>query len=155
MRVEIKDTILIIADIGHRCNGKCSDNMKKLSVFDKSVLALALACLLVMGVRLVCDMRTGDDGVRVEQKADPMENAQAWREGSETDGLLEGEIMDLNTASLSDLTRLPGIGAGRAQDVIDWREKHGGFASVEELTKIKGIGTATLEKLRPYVRAGN
>lgn len=131
--------------------------MKRWSIFDRCILALALVCLLVMGVWLVAGMQPGDGGVRVrvERTADPMENAQAWREGTETDGLLEGEIMDLNTATFSDLTRLPEIGPGRAQDIVDWREQHGGFDSVDQLTRVKGIGTATLEGLRPYVRVGN
>ncbi len=127
--------------------------MKRLRVFDKSVLLLVLAGLLAMGLWLVTGLcPAGGVRVHTERRADPMENAQAWRAGTETDGLMEGEIMDLNTATYSDLTRLPGIGAGRAEDIVAWREQNGGFDSVEELTEIKGIGKATLEGLRPYVR---
>ena len=68
-------------------------------------------------------------------------------------GLLDGEVMDLNTASAADLTRLPGIGQVKAEAIVAWREEHGGFSSVEELLEVKGIGEATLEGLRPYVTA--
>ena len=68
-------------------------------------------------------------------------------------GLLDGEAMDLNTASAADLTRLPGIGQVKAEAIVAWREEHGGFSSVEELLEVKGIGEATLEGLRPYVTA--
>lgn len=127
----------------------------KWNLFDKWVLALFGICLLAMTGWFMLSTRPSDGWrVEVERSADPMENVQLWREGRETDGLLEGEIMDLNTATASDLGRLPGIGAGRAQDIVDWREKQGGFDSVEELTKIKGIGQATLEAVRPYVKVG-
>ncbi|MBO5340330.1 MAG: helix-hairpin-helix domain-containing protein [Oscillospiraceae bacterium] len=60
--------------------------------------------------------------------------------------------MDLNTASCSDLERLPGIGTVRAQDIIDWRQEHGPFSSVDDLKKVKGIGAGVLEQILPYVK---
>ena len=69
-------------------------------------------------------------------------------------GLLEGEVMDLNTATLSDLTRLPGIGEKKGQAILDWREANGGFETVEELLEVRGIGEGILAQLRPYVTVG-
>lgn len=63
--------------------------------------------------------------------------------------------VNVNTATLDELTALPGIGEKRAQAIIDTRKQKGGFKSVDELTEVKGIGPANLEKLRPYLRAGN
>lgn len=129
--------------------------MKRLSLFDKCVLALLGVCLLVMAGRFTLSVwPSGPWWVEVQRRADPMENAQLWREGHQTDGLLEGEIMDLNTASVSDLGRLPGLGAGLARDIVEWREQNGGFACVENLAQIKGIGQVTLEAIRPYVTVG-
>ena len=69
-------------------------------------------------------------------------------------GILEGEVLDLNTASEADLTRLPGIGEKRAADIAAWREENGGFSSTEELMEISGIGGGTYERVAPYVTVG-
>lgn len=58
----------------------------------------------------------------------------------------------LNTATLEDLERLPGIGPKRAAAILELRQKLGRFRQVEDLMRVKGVGRATLKKLRPIVR---
>ncbi len=55
--------------------------------------------------------------------------------------------IDLNRASAVQLTRLPGIGPKIARRIVDDRNTRGPFKSVEDLTRIKGIGKKTLERL--------
>ena len=62
-----------------------------------------------------------------------------------------GDLVDLNKATPQELAKLPGIGKKKAEAIIEYREKSGGFATVDEVKKVKGIGKATLEKLRPLV----
>lgn len=59
----------------------------------------------------------------------------------------------LNTAGIDDLRRLPGVGEKRATAIVALRTRLGGrFRAVEDLLKVKGIGRATLRRLRPLVR---
>ena len=63
------------------------------------------------------------------------------------------ELLNINTASVEELQTLPNIGVQMAQRIVNYREQHGKFASMEALQNVKGIGAKTLEKLRPFVDA--
>lgn len=58
----------------------------------------------------------------------------------------------LNLATTDDLHRLPGVGEKRALAIVALREKLGHFRRVEDLLRVRGIGRATLRRLRPLLR---
>ena len=60
--------------------------------------------------------------------------------------------VDLNTATPEQLDELDGIGPGMAGAILEYREEHGGFGSVEELGQVPGIGEKRLAALREKVR---
>lgn len=62
----------------------------------------------------------------------------------ETEG---ANLLDINTATVEQLTELPGIGAILAQRVVTYRQENGPFQSVQELTNVYGIGTQKLLKI--------
>jgi competence protein ComEA len=62
--------------------------------------------------------------------------------------------IDINTAEAWLLTALPGIGATHASDIIAYREANGPFRSITDLLKVKGIGQATLDKIKDYITVG-
>ncbi|TDP96308.1 ComEA family DNA-binding protein [Labedaea rhizosphaerae] len=62
--------------------------------------------------------------------------------------------VDINTASAEKLDTLPGIGEVTAQRIVQWRQQHGRFASVDQLQQVPGIGDAKLASLRDLVVAG-
>ncbi|MEO7267660.1 MAG: ComEA family DNA-binding protein [Knoellia sp.] len=62
-----------------------------------------------------------------------------------------GGTVSLNSADLSALDTLPGVGPVLAQRILDWRTEHGRFTNVEELGEVSGIGEKLLAQLTPKV----
>lgn len=64
------------------------------------------------------------------------------------------EVVDLNRAGASELESLPGVGPALAARILEARSRLGRFTSVDQLQEVRGIGPATVERLRSRVRAG-
>ena len=71
--------------------------------------------------------------------------AAAGSSGGSTPG---GGVVNINTAGAAELEALPGIGPALAARIVEYRDGHGPFASVDDLTDVPGIGPAKLEALR-------
>lgn len=65
--------------------------------------------------------------------------------------LAPGERLDPNTASEEELDRLPGIGPAAARAIVESRSAEGPFGDVGALTRVRGIGPATIERLAPHL----
>ena len=63
----------------------------------------------------------------------------------------QSNLININTATLSELDSLPGIGPAYAQRIIDYRTSKGGFSSINDLLNVKGIGNKTLEKFKDKI----
>jgi competence protein ComEA len=66
-------------------------------------------------------------------------------------GSVAGALVNINTASATELEALPGIGEVIAQRIVDFRTAEGPFASVDQLLDVSGIGDAILESIRELV----
>lgn len=64
---------------------------------------------------------------------------------------LVNNLVNINTAGIKELSTLTGIGEAKAQKIIDYREANGGFKSIDEIMKVKGIGKATYEKFKANI----
>lgn len=62
--------------------------------------------------------------------------------------------ININTATAEELTALPGIGQSLAQRITDYRRKHNGFSSIEELLNVSGIGEKRFDAIRDYITIG-
>ena len=61
------------------------------------------------------------------------------------------DIININSASREELKTLPGVGDVTADRIIEYREKHGGFKSKEEIKQVERIGEATYNKLKDKI----
>ena len=59
--------------------------------------------------------------------------------------------VDVNTADVEELTRIPGIGPKTAEAIVAYRKDVGQFKKVEDLIEVKGIGPKKLETIRPFL----
>lgn len=63
----------------------------------------------------------------------------------------EDGIININTASLEELQKINGVGEVKAKSIINYREKNGGFKSIDEMKNIEGIGDKTFEKMKDQI----
>ena len=76
-------------------------------------------------------------------------SAEGGLSGSDAEG--QG-LVNINTANAAQLTQLPGVGPAIAQKIIDYRTANGPFTSVDDLTKVPGIGAAKLAQIKSHAR---
>ena len=76
-----------------------------------------------------------------------VENTDAGQTGTETDGRI-----NINLASAEELMTLPGIGKAKADSMIAYREKSGGFSSIEEIMQVEGIKEGVYNRIKDNIK---
>lgn len=64
---------------------------------------------------------------------------------------VSSSLININIASIEELTTLPGIGESKAQNIINYREENGYFKTIDEIKNVNGIGEATFDQLKKYI----
>ncbi|MHB1008243.1 MAG: helix-hairpin-helix domain-containing protein [Propionibacteriaceae bacterium] len=111
---------------------------------DADPAELNLAGILGDGSQVVVGTKAAPRG-EVRQGSGTSGSAQSGTSGAEV-------IVDLNTATLTQLDALPGVGPVTAQAILDYRTKNRRFSSIEELQEVDGIGAKTYAQIAPHVR---
>ena len=90
---------------------------------------------------------------KTSEQAQPQTQQQtAVQAPSQTVQQTVSDKLNINTASASEIQKaLIGIGAKKAEAIVQYREKHGNFTVAEQLLEVQGIGKATLEKNRDRI----
>ena len=124
--------------------------MRKLSRLEGLFLVLALVFALA-SLSWFFWQNQGQPPQMVTLSQPDVQEAEPVAPENPAPGMLPGEKLNINMASAADLTRLPGIGAGRAEAIVTHRETVGDFASIEEIMQVSGIGEGIYSKLSDYI----
>ena len=95
-----------------------------------------------------------------EKQVQHLTIARPAREISETESAYRtvddsGDLININTAEASDLTKLPRIGSGLAQAIVDHREKHGDFSTTRSILSVPRIGEKTYRDIADRITTGH
>ena len=113
---------------------------------------MAGLCLLFSAALLLFGNGALREELAPESSAAPERSLQGGNDPAQTSlELLPEEKLDLNTATAEELQKLPGIGEVLSQAIVDYREEHGPFQSVDELLQVPGIGEKRLDDIRDSV----
>ena len=83
------------------------------------------------------------------------DNSSSTAEKSKpTVSVTESGLININTATAETLQTLSGIGETKAAAIVEYRETHGGFSDISEITNVSGIGNGIFEKIRDKITTG-
>ena len=114
----------------------------------------ALLSLLFITAGFICVMFGILIGRHTSQHFYAPSNTVSIEGTDETTAAEHPGLLNINSATLIQLTDLPGIGPTLAQRIIDYRTVNGDFTSIEELLLIEGIGEGKLKGIQDYISTG-
>ena len=114
----------------------------KIGKLEQALLAVALTAVFFAAGYFAGRAVTGDVNVSIEYLEDRPAAAP-----SDND-----DLVDINTASIRELTTLPGIGQVLAGRIVDYRTENGGFRVKEELMNVPGVGETLFEGLEELIK---
>lgn len=163
IRIAAKEELILLPGIGekraqliieHRKAKpfQSTDDLLQIKGIGEKTLAKMLPSLLQFGSpRLKLSESSDPDGVLELEGSLKVQESAKKAKTKKPAKLPKSEmtnVVNINSAGLSELCTLPGIGEVKAQAIIDFRKENGNFESVDDIVKVKGIGPKTLEKMR-------
>lgn len=105
---------------------------------------------LLLGLGLACSVSANNNAQHYDQRyAQWKQQQQGQSRQSSSSTIHQAQQVSLNQASVSELSsKLKGVGEKKAQAIVEYRQKNGGFKRIDELKNVKGIGDKLFEKNR-------
>ena len=79
-------------------------------------------------------------------------NASSEKSSSNKESAFKISVVNINTATQTELETLPGIGPSLALKILNYRKENGKFSSIEDIKNVSGIGDAKFENIKNYIR---
>ncbi len=131
--------------------------MRRISASDIAFTAIRIVFVAAIAVTIVCRFATNGAVTTISisevtslSGEQPPTNSEISSETS-----CEREPLDINTATVSQLTCLNGIGDTKAEAIVEYRRQHGDFSGIDELTNVPGIGEKILDGIRNSITVSN
>jgi len=125
-------------------------DMKKYSL----IVIGILAALLAFGA-VSCDQQgqqaQTEPGTQGEMEPGAQAQGEQPMEGQPGQQAMPSTPINVNTASVEELSTIPGLDQTLAQNIIDYREANGPFASVDDLSRVSGMDQQTLDSIRGWI----
>lgn len=128
----------------------------------QTMFMIGIALLVMSGILIYVSLST--PGVYKESETTAIQNsslteaatnsaksATGASKSSDNSATAVSYPINLNSATVEELTSIDGLGESRASAIIEYRDYLGGYTSVEQIKEISGIGDATYAKLAPYL----
>lgn len=116
--------------------------------------AIAMFTALLIGISFIMMILTAPSMLVGIQSMEPIEliiERTESDDGSESDNGAAAGLINLNTATIEQLMTLPSLGEVLADRIIAYREQQGGFAAVDDLLNVSGVGEKRLSLWLPYL----
>lgn len=91
------------------------------------------------------------DSLNLAQKVSDGEKIEVLSNKSQTSESSDSKLININTADVSLLQTLSGIGKAKAEQIVSYRESHGNFKSIEEIMKVPGIKEGAFAKIKDSI----
>lgn len=137
----------------------CTRTCAKPLVLNSVAIArvFAIICLVMFSGLKAEELKPNQSLASLDENQDP-----GWQSTrslsvsvSVSDTALQAGLININSANVDELaSALPGIGPGKAQRIVDWRNTNGAFQFIEQLLEVNGIGPKTLERITAYIYVG-
>ncbi len=127
--------------------------MQQIRVLDPSILSL-IQDSLIFDVSSKSKFQPNTNEIQIT-KTGASQKTGNWKDNSNPQTIeIQSQVvkLDLNTASIEQLVALPGIGSYTAQKIVQYRDRLGGYLTLEQLNEIKGLNPELLEKISKYIQ---